>query len=76
MLMHIRNFFLFIGVTLLFLPKYSPKLNPCEEIFAEIKAHLRNWRGDDKFWVEIVKSTATVTYENVLAYYNHAIAWQ
>jgi len=64
------------GVTLFFLPKYSPELNPCEEIFAAIKAHLRSYWGDEKFWLEILKSTVTVKYEHVLAYYHHAIAWQ
>jgi len=64
------------GVTLLFLPKYSPELDPCEEIFAQIKSHLRCWRGHEKFWVEIIKASAVVTYENVLSYYRHAITWQ
>ncbi len=28
------------GVHLIFLPKYSPELNPCEEVFAIVKHHL------------------------------------
>jgi len=29
-----------VGVNLIFLPKYSPELNPCEKVFALIKGHL------------------------------------
>ncbi len=30
-----------IGATLLFLPPYSPDLNPIEQAFSKLKAHLR-----------------------------------
>jgi transposase len=29
------------GARLLFLPKYSPDLNPIEQVFAKLKAHVR-----------------------------------
>jgi transposase len=33
------------GVKLLYLPPYSPDLNPIEDIFAELKAFIkRNWK--------------------------------
>ncbi|KAI7977485.1 hypothetical protein EIK77_000540 [Talaromyces pinophilus] len=33
------------GVKLLYLPPYSPDLNPIEEMFAELKAFIkRNWK--------------------------------
>ena len=33
------------GVKLLYLPSYSPDLNPIEEMFAELKAFIkRNWK--------------------------------
>ena len=30
-----------VGATLLYLPPYSPDLNPIEQSFAKLKAHLR-----------------------------------
>jgi transposase len=34
-----------VGVKLLYLPPYSPDLNPIEEFFAELKAFIkRNWK--------------------------------
>jgi transposase len=30
-----------VGARLLFLPPYSPDLNPIEQVFAKLKAHLR-----------------------------------
>jgi len=30
-----------IGATLLYLPPYSPDLNPIEEMWSKLKAHLR-----------------------------------
>lgn len=36
------------GVKLLFLPPYSPDLNPIEEFFSEVKAFIkRNWHLHD-----------------------------
>ena len=63
------------GVQLIFLPTYSPELNPCEEIFAGIKNHIRFWRGHARFWEEIIRSTAMVSYRDVCNYYNHAISF-
>jgi len=34
----------FFGVHLIFLPAYSPELNPCELVFNVVKAHVRNYR--------------------------------
>jgi transposase len=31
-----------VGARLVFLPKYSPDLNPIEQVFAKLKAHVRN----------------------------------
>jgi transposase len=61
------------GVTLRFLPAYSPELNPCECVFAQAKHHLRYHRGNDRFWAEIVLAFATVTVNDVFAYYLHCI---
>jgi hypothetical protein len=63
----------FYGVTLLFLPAYSPELNPCELIFAQIKERIRNYRSGDSIFDEVMKSLASVSTEQVFAYYMHCI---
>jgi hypothetical protein len=61
------------GVSLIFLPKYSPELNPCEEIFALVKHHLRCWRGKAHFWLEIIHAFAQVPFMKVFKFYENAI---
>jgi len=57
------------NVQLRFLPTYSPELNPCELVFAEVKGWLRHRRGSDPFWFEILKAFQQVSFQNVLNYY-------
>ena len=44
-----------VGATLLYLPPYSPDLNPIEQAFAKLKAHLRkaSARTVDALWQAI-----------------------
>jgi transposase len=46
-------------VSLIFLPSYSPELNPCELVFAAVKNYLRNHRGPEFFWREIMFALTT-----------------
>jgi len=58
------------GVNIKFLPKYSPELNPCELVFAEVKNYLRFNRAGDKFDREILFGFSTVTVLDLyLMYY-------
>lgn len=50
-------------VTVRVLPTYSPELNPCEMAFNLVKKMLREYRGDDVFWVEIIKAFSKVTHD-------------
>ena len=61
------------GIRLVFLPTYSPELNPCELVFAQVKAYLRRNREDGPFWEDVVKAFAEVTVENVREYYGHCL---
>jgi transposase len=51
------------GARLLYLPPYSPDLNPIEKFFAKLKALLRKaaTRNVDALWNEIGALLATVT---------------
>jgi transposase len=60
------------GATRANLSAYSPEFNPCELVFAEIKTYLRNqprpgWSLRDR----VLEATGGVSYENLLAYYQH-----
>ncbi len=61
------------GVALRFLPTYSPELNPCEIVFSKMKSQLRYWRGDDRFYMEVLKAASSITYANMLAFYRHCL---
>ncbi len=70
----IMNLAKIAGVTIYFLPAYSPELNPCENIFSFIKYDLRVNRplnGDEGFWFQIANSISKLTPQLVEKYYHH-----
>jgi transposase len=58
-------------VRLVFLPTYSPELNPCEFVFAQVKRYLRSRRGHASFTEEILNGFAQVTRKQLINYYFH-----
>jgi len=60
-------------VRLVFLPTYSPELNPCENVFGWVKSRMRYHRGNDTFSNEICKAFASVTHGLVYSFYRHCI---
>jgi len=70
---HLDLLLLFAGVRLLFLPTYSPELNPCEFIFAQIKRHVRTHRTSRHLLADVFTACADVTWLNVLSYYGKCI---
>jgi transposase len=61
------------GIRLLFMPTYSPELNPCELVFAQIKNHLRHHRSHNHLLVDVAVACASISWFNILAYYNKCI---
>ena len=62
------------GVRLVFLPTYSPELNPCELVFAQVKSYLYHYRLDSEpFLSEISKALDQVSLQNVYNYYRKCI---
>eukprot|EP01127_Copromyxa_protea_P017893 TRINITY_DN551_c0_g1_i4.p1 TRINITY_DN551_c0_g1~~TRINITY_DN551_c0_g1_i4.p1 ORF type:complete len:259 (-),score=47.23 TRINITY_DN551_c0_g1_i4:148-924(-) len=53
------------GVRLIFLPPYSPELNPCELIFGGVKNYLKTNRGKDKFDKEVLFAFSQVSMYSV-----------
>jgi len=61
-------------ITLVFLPTYSPELNPCELVFAQCKHYLRYHRRlSHPFWYEIARAFAETTLLDMLNYYHKCI---
>ena len=60
----------FMNIRLVFLPKYSPELNPVELIWAQVKNTMRN-RGHGTFGQELVEAFSTINREMVKGYYRH-----
>ena len=62
------------GIQMRFLPAYSPELNPCELVFAEVKHRLRTKpRVMGGFWQDTLMHFASITHDEVDAYYRHCI---
>ena len=61
-----------VGAKLVFLPPYSPDLNPIEKFFARLKALLRKAakRTVDALWTEIGDLLGTVTPEECRNYFH------
>jgi transposase len=62
------------GATLLYLPPYSPDLNPIEQAFAKLKALLRKAaeRSIDTLWNRIGTCLDAFTPQECAAYLRHA----
>jgi transposase len=61
------------GASLLYLPPYSPDLNPIEQLFAQLKALLRKAaaRTRDELWSTIGRLLATVPPDQCARYLHH-----
>eukprot|EP01121_Diplochlamys_sp_Union-15-3_P007336 TRINITY_DN1854_c0_g1_i1.p1 TRINITY_DN1854_c0_g1~~TRINITY_DN1854_c0_g1_i1.p1 ORF type:complete len:202 (+),score=10.77 TRINITY_DN1854_c0_g1_i1:158-763(+) len=58
------------NITLLYLPAYSPELNPCELIFQTVKAKIRaNWDGESSIIDVLLKELSKIRTEEVVCYY-------
>jgi transposase len=61
------------NVRLIFLPSYSPELNPAELVFAKVKHELRYRRGGGAFKSEIQRAFDTITLKDLINFYIESI---
>jgi hypothetical protein len=61
------------GVSIVFLPAYSPELNPCELVFAHVKRQFRDYRRGGNFKRKIRRAFANVPFRSIIKYYNRCI---
>lgn len=64
-----------VGTRLIFLPAYSPELNPCELCFSVIKQYIRKRLNsiDIPIWVKVFIAIAKITTEMLEHFYQHCI---
>ena len=69
----VRELALRFGCELLYLPTYSPDLNPIEHLFAKLKAFIKSLRPEtlDALIQAFCNAVKTVTPENVLNTFKH-----
>jgi transposase len=66
----INDIFTQRGMRLIFLPKYSPELNPCELIWSQMKRYIRSHITNTSSLLHaIVLSCIQVTWNDVYGYY-------
>jgi hypothetical protein len=56
-------------IKIIYLPTYSPELNPCELIFANVKRQFRDQRTEGDFRQCIYRAFQAVPFETILNYY-------
>jgi transposase len=63
------------GAEVLYLPPYSPDLNPIEKAWAKIKQHLRSTRARSKEDLDqaITEALALITADNAQAWFRHSM---
>jgi len=61
------------GVSLIFLPTYSPEFNPCELVFAQVKNYLRHHRTSAPFDREILNAFSAITFMDLYLMYMQCI---
>eukprot|EP00808_Paulinella_micropora_P019164 g62770.t1 len=72
----LRALFQALNIKLVFLPTYSPELNPCELVFANVKQFMRAYRGNGTFLAEIYRGRAfanATDLQKVAAQYQRCI---
>jgi transposase len=62
-----------VGASLLYLPPYSPDLNPIEQLFAKLKAQLRQAaaRTKDELWSTLGRLLPAVPAAECVSYLRH-----
>lgn len=62
------------GIHLIFLPKYSPELNPCELVWAQLKGFIRNNHIHGQSLLDtLAMAAALISFDNVKKYYEKCI---
>jgi transposase len=70
----INEIFTARGMRLIFLPKYSPELNPCELIWSQMKRYIRSHLHNMHSLLHTILLACThVSWHDVYGYYTHSL---
>jgi len=65
-----------VNIQLIFLPKYSPELNPCELVFNVMKSYLRYHRNRKQpIWLEVLHGLAQIKLQKIIGFYSNCICF-
>lgn len=62
------------NIRLVYLPTYSPELNPCELCFNVIKGQLRSYRDNRQpLWLQLASAAALISESDLYSFYKKSI---
>jgi hypothetical protein len=65
------------SVCYLFLPMYSPELNPCELVFAYVKCHIcDHCTLNNQVHLLLLEALAVIPYHHLVRFYHHCVQIQ
>jgi transposase len=71
----LRDFLDAAGIEILYLPCYSPELNPCEFVFSYIKTKLRFHRDITNGLIfDILRAIASISFDHLFGCYIHCFS--
>jgi transposase len=69
----VAELFRSVGALIIFLPSYSPELQPCELLFAAVKNRLYRTKGNGSLLEEVASSFRLVSREQIINMYKACI---
>lgn len=60
-----------LNIEIIFLPTYSPELNPCELVFNVVKNYIRKRKRSSNFALEVLESFSQINIEFIQKCYTH-----
>jgi len=71
----LADFLQVYGIEIVYLPAYSPELNPCELVFAKMKKFIRDYGNKEKETIfnRVLRGLATISTDDVLGFFHHCI---
>lgn len=66
----------FLGINHMFLPPYSPQLNPIEEFFSMLKARYNSFRSPDMTIESCIDAVLSLDYSSeCLSFFDNMLTW-
>jgi len=63
------------NIRIIYLPTYSPELNPAELVFNVLKKHIRNQPLDSDLWNKITTAFSFISVQSMVEFYNYCLEY-